>query len=117
MKQAVDLSIRIPEWEAPGETRCRVSGLERAVAWDGRYAQVGEVEPGDVEPLIFPIEERTDVVHIQKQRFTLVRKGNEVVSIDPAGRYCPLYQRQHYRDDAPRWRKVERVISHEEFAW
>ena len=60
---------------------------------------------------------RTDVVHIEKQRFTQVRKGHEVVSIDPPGRYCPLYQRQHYRDSTPRWRKITRFISDERIEW
>ena len=117
VKQPVDLSIRIPEWVAPGETRCQVNGKERALGWDGRYAQVGEVKPGGVTTLSFPIFERTDIVHIEKQRFTLVRKGNEVVSIDPPGRYCPLYRRQHFRDDTPRWRKVTRFISREQIEW
>ena len=100
VKQPVELSVRIPEWVAPGDTRCRVNDGERSVSWDGRYAQVGLVQPSDVVTLTFPIAERTDVVHIEKQRFTLVRKGNDVVSIDPPGRYYPLYQRQHYRDGA-----------------
>ena len=117
VKQLVDLAVRIPEWVAPAETRCQVNGAERELGWDGRYVQVGAVQPGDVATLSFPIFERTDVVHIEKQRFTLVRKGNEVVSIEPPGRYYPLYQRQHYREDAPRWRKVSRFISDESVAW
>jgi DUF1680 family protein len=117
VKQPVDLSIRIPEWVTPGETRCQVSGDERELEWDERYAQVGALKPGDVATLSFPIFERTDVVHIEKERFTLVRKGNEVVSIEPSGRYYPLYQRQHYREDTPRWRKVSRFISDEGVKW
>ena len=65
----------------------------------------------------FPIFERTDVVHIEKQRFTLVRKGNDVVSIEPPGRYGPLYQRQRYRDTTRRWREVTRFVSHENIDW
>ena len=117
IKQPVDLSLRIPEWVALGETRCQVNAGERSLGWDGRYAQVGEVKPGDLVTLTFPIFERTDVVDIEKERFTLVRKGNEVVYIDPPGRTCPLYQRQHYRDDTPRWRNVTRFVSGEDIAW
>ena len=117
VKQAVDLAVRIPEWVAQGETRCEVNGEERRVSWDGRYARFGSVKPGDVATLSFPIGERTDVVHIEKQRFTLVRKGTEVVSIDPPGRFHPLYQRQHYRDGATRWRTIGRFVSHETINW
>ena len=117
VKHAVDLSVRIPEWVAPGETRCQINGEDRELGWDGRYAQVGAVKPADVAVLTFPIFERTEVVHIEKERFTLVRKGNEVVSIDPPGRYCPLYQRQHYREGTPRWRKVTRFVSNERIDW
>jgi hypothetical protein len=116
VKRPVDLSIRIPEWVAPAETRCQVNGKERELGWDGRYAQVGETKPGDVATLCFPICERTDVVHIEKQRFTLLRRGNEVVSIEPPGRYHPLYQRQHYRKNTPRWRKLTRFVGNEESA-
>ena len=71
------------------------------------------LSPGDAVILTFPIIKRTDQAHIEKRPYTLVRKGNEVISIDPPGRYCPLYQRQHYSDDAPRWRRVMRFVSDE----
>ena len=55
----------------------------------------------------FPIEEKTENIWIEKDRYTVVRKGSEVVSIDPPGRYCPLYQRGHYRQDRTLWQKRE----------
>jgi hypothetical protein len=116
VKKAVDLSVRIPEWVKPGETQCQVNGQERTLGWDGRYAKVGGVKPGDVAKLSFPIFERTDKVWIEKKQYTLIRKGNEVVSIDPPGVYHPLYQRAHYRQNEPRMRKVTRFVSHESIA-
>ena len=116
-KEAVDLELRIPEWVTPGETRCQVNGEERRLGWDGRYAQVGQLKPSDTATLTFPISERTDVIHIEKQPYTLVRKGNEVVSIDPPGRYYPLYQRDHYRQEIARMRKVERFIPKQQVDW
>jgi len=105
--------VRIPEWVKPGETRCQVNGQDRELGWDGRYAKVGSVKPSDVAKLTFPIFERTDKVWIEKREYTVVRKGNEVVSIDPPGVYHPLYRRQHYRQDEPRMRKVTRFVSEE----
>ena len=117
VKQPLDLSIRIPEWVRSGDVRVRVSGGDRDVSWDGRYAGVGAVKPGDLVKMTFPIEERTDTVWIEKERYTLVRKGNDVVAIDPPGRYCPLYQREHYRAGTTRWRKAERFVSEEAIHW
>jgi hypothetical protein len=114
IKKPVELAIRIPEWVKPEQARCQVDGQERTLGWDGRYAKIGKVNPGNVVALTFPIHERTDKVWIEKQAYTLVRKGNDVVSIDPPGVYCPYYQRQHYRQDVPRMKKVTRFVSSEE---
>lgn len=117
VKEAVSLTIRIPEWVTPSETRCQVNDRERTITWDGRYAQVGSVKPKDNVLLSFPIHERKDVVHIEKQKFMLIRKGNEVVYISPPGHFCPLYQREHYRDNTPRYKKVSRFVSYEDIEW
>jgi len=111
VKKAVDLSVRIPEWVKPAQTRCQVDGRERTLGWDGRYAKVGSVKPGEVAKLTFPIVQRTDKVWIEKQQYTLIRKGNEVVSIDPPGIYHPFYRRDHYRQNRARMRKVTRFVS------
>ena len=116
-KVDADLAIRIPEWVAPGQAACAVNGARRELAWDGRYAQVGTVGTSDRVTLTFPIGERTDVVYVEKHRYVLTRRGNDVVDIDPPGRYCPLYQRRHYRDGEPRLRAVTRFVSSENVEW
>jgi hypothetical protein len=88
-----------------------VNGQDRTPSWQGRYAKVGDVKPGERVSLTFPIFERTDKVWIEKREYTVIRKGNDVVSIDPPGVYHPLYQRQHYRQNEPRMRKVTRFVS------
>ena len=87
------------------------------LAWDGRYARVGRVGGSDRVTLTFPIRERTDVVYVEKHRYVLTRRGNDVVDIDPPGRYCPVYQRRHYRDGQPRLRAVTRFVSSENVDW
>ena len=114
IKEPVELSVRIPEWVTPSQVRVQVNGEDRRVGWEGRYAQVGAVKPGDVASLTFPIAERTDTVWIEKREYELVRKGNEVVAIAPPGEVCPLYQRDHYRENTTRWRKIERFVSNEQ---
>ena len=117
VKQDCDLSVRIPEWVKPEEVACRVDDVERPLGWKGRYAQVGHVGESHVAALTFPVAERVDRVYIQKQRYTLTRKGNEVVSIHPGGQYLPLYQRDHYRHRDVRWRRIERFVPEKSLYW
>lgn len=113
VKQPLNVSIRIPEWVTPEQTRCHVDAEERTLGWNGRYALVGNVEKGSTVKLTFPISERTDEVWIEKRLYKIVRKGNDVVSIDPPGVQLPIYQREYYRADKPRMRTVTRFVSAE----
>ena len=117
VKQPVELAVRIPEWVRPAEARAEVNGEARAVSWDGRYARLGAVRPGETATVTFPLPERTDLVGIQKRTYTLVRRGNDVVDIFPRGRYYPFYRREHYRSGQTRWRKLTRFVSNEQIAW
>ena len=65
----------------------------------------------------FPLPHRTDHVHIEKRPYTLKRRGNDVIAIDPPGRNLPLYQRQHYASGNPRFRRVERFIPERVVHW
>ncbi len=111
VKQGCDLSVRIPEWVTPAEVACQVNESRHSPQWEGRYARFGPVQPGDVAAMSFPMPLRTEDISVQGNYYKIVRKGNEVVTIDPAGRYCPLYQRAHYRANSTRWRKMPRFLS------
>lgn len=93
--------------------------LNRASRWADVESHIpfGKVRAGETVTLTFPIFERTDVVEILGVPYTLVRRGNDVVSIDPPGQYCPLYQRGHYRTGQTAYQKVTRFVSDEDFAW
>ncbi len=111
VKKACDLSIRIPEWVKPEEVQCKVNGKKQTVTFDGRYASLGDVKAKDVVRMIFPIFERTDKVNIVGKAYTIIRKGNDVVHIDPPGKYNPYYQRDHYRRNKARMKSVERFVA------
>jgi hypothetical protein len=113
VKLPLELSMRIPEWVTPEEAHCHVDGQERKLGWRGRYAFVGNVDKGNVVQLTFPIAERSDDVWIEKRLYRILRRGNEVVSIDPPGVHFPLYQRDYYRNDKVRMRTVTRFVSAE----
>ena len=78
---------------------------------------VGKVVPNDVVTLSFPIFERTDQVRIQGKDYTLIRRGNDVVHIDPPGKYCPLYQREKYRENKVHTKKVQRFVANQQIDW
>jgi len=63
------------------------------------------------------IAERVVEVDIEKQHYLLTLKGNEVVDIDPPGRFCPYYERDAYRENVVRWRKATRFVGDEEIYW
>ena len=111
VKHNCRLSVRIPEWVRPERTDCTVEGKPRGLGWAGRYAQVGEVEAGDVVSLTFPIAERTVREKLAGVDYTLIIKGNSVVFIDPPSKYYPFYQRAHYRENRVRWVKRTRFVS------
>ena len=111
VKQSCRLSVRIPEWVKREEAICSVEGQPRRVAWDRRYAQVGQVNAGDVVNLTFPIAERTVKERLAGVDYTMIIKGNSVVFIDPPSRYYPFYQRAHYRQNRVRWVKRMRFVS------
>ncbi|MBI2841969.1 MAG: glycoside hydrolase family 127 protein [Armatimonadetes bacterium] len=117
VKTRCDLSIRIPEWVQAKDVSCKVNGKDHPLSWNGRYAIVGKSRPGNVVTLRFPIFERTTTVHIQKKDYRLILKGNDVVHIDPEGKNCPLYQREHYRSSTPRMRKAQRFVADNLIQW
>jgi hypothetical protein len=118
IKRDLDLEVRIPEWVKPEEVQCEMAGARQTLSFDGRYAKVGSVKAGQTVVVRFPIVERTTTVKIQGAEYTLIRRGNDIVSIAPAGKYCPLYQnRGHYRLSRTLWKKGTCFVSDEEFSW
>jgi hypothetical protein len=111
IKQPCRLAARMPAWVTLSEVRCTVDGDERAIDYDGRYAGAGEVAPGQTVRYTMPLGERVERTTMRNEWYFLVRKGHDVVFIDPPGKLCPLYQRDHYRGGATLWRESPRFIS------
>jgi len=111
--------VRVPEWITSGspEVAARVNGAERSVHWEGRYLNIGPALPGSRMTVTFPIAERTVKETIGAVPYTLVIKGNTVVSIDPGGKNGPLYLRAHYHENQARWRTLSRFVPEEKIVW
>lgn len=114
-----DVLLRAPEWIQgnSNDIACQVNGVSRSLHWKGRYIRIGEVKQGDMIKVAFPVSERTISEKIGTAIYSLIVKGNTVVSIDPPGKNGPLYQRAKYRDDKVSWRTVNRFISDEAILW
>jgi hypothetical protein len=67
--------------------------------------------------LTFPISERTEKRRTEGFDYTFVIRGNDVVHVDPPGKYLPLYQRGEYRSGTPLDQKVTRFVSDQDVAW
>lgn len=113
LKRRCRVSIRIPDWVERRRVVVRVGEENRSVRWEGRYLNVGECVPQDKVSITFPIMERIVQEVIGGTPYTLTLKGNDVVLIDPPGRYCPLYQRAKYRKGQVLWKTSRRFLSEE----
>ena len=101
----------------PDQVECGVNGQGRLPEYRGRYALIGKTRKGDVVDISFPISERTVRTNIGGRPYELIIRGNEVVSIDPPGKYYPYYQRNHYREDQVRWKRRNRFVSDRLIQW
>lgn len=117
VKKQCDLRIRIPEWARPDDVSCSINSVEHPINFDGRYALIGKVHAKDAVSVSFPIAERIAKLDIEKHQYMVIARGNDVVRIEPPGKHCPLYLREHYRQDSTRWRKMERFVSNEAIQW
>lgn len=119
IKQNVSLKVRIAEWVKAEDVECTVNGkeIEAGIGMDGRYIQLGTVSKGDEVIVQFPIYERTETVIVEKQKYTIILRGNDVVAIDPPGTNGPLYQKGHYRTGETLWKKTTRFVADKEIKW
>ena len=90
-----NISVRAPEWvgSSNGALSCRVNSTPRKISWNGRYVHTGKAAPGDTVEITFPISNRTVEETVGGVPYTLVIRGNNVISISPPGKHYPFYNR------------------------
>jgi hypothetical protein len=119
-KDCRTVKVRAPEWVSSGNPAltCTLNGSARQLRWEGRYVSIGAVARGDKAEVKFPIAERTVREKIGPETYTLIFKGNTVVSIDPAGKNGALYaDRGKYRGSTISWNNVERFVPEQQLNW
>jgi DUF1680 family protein len=117
IKATPAVAMRIPQWADRDRVTCKMNGTGRDFAWSEDYVEVRDLNAGDVVTVEFPIREETTFSVIGDKPFKLTLKGNTVVDIDPEGKLCPLYQRDHYKHDRAPMKKVSRFVSKENILW
>lgn len=135
VKDANHVAVRIPQGTDRQQVACDVnSDRRRSPAWTGDYVEIGELSPGDVITIAFPVETKTVFAPIGRIPYKLTMRGNTVVDIDPrswtrvhcpvydqtireSGELCPLYRRDQYKRDKAPMKTIERFVSNETIQW
>jgi hypothetical protein len=94
IKDAPTVAVQMPEWCDVASVRASVDGETRRTLIDGRSVQIGWLEPGYEVTLEFPVPGETIHRVIGEIPYKLVRRGANIVSIDPPGIAYPLYEDQ-----------------------
>ena len=133
VKEAKSVAVRIPQWTDREKVDCALNGKKQQFAWSGNYVEIKGLKAGDAVTVEFPMREESLFREIGRIPYKLTLKGNTVVDIDPKswdrvndgvynelvsdGELCPLYQRDHYRQDKAPMKKLPRFVSNEIIKW
>jgi hypothetical protein len=118
VKEAKRVAVRIPSWTDHTKVTCKVNGNEWAYRWSGNYVEMNGLKPGDMAAIEYPMKTETIFRVIgPDQVYKLQIKGYTVVDIDPKGTICPLYQRDHLKQDKAPLKQVARFVSGENLQW
>jgi len=136
VKQASEVTVRLPEGTERQRTNCDVNGQMREPARSGNCVEVKPVKPGDKITVTFPIEEETLSPVIGRCHYRVAMKGNTVVALrptekaegrqyerhlsyadGPGAELAPLYQRDRYTHDEAPMERVTRFASESAIRW
>jgi hypothetical protein len=120
LKQAASaVALRLPEGASPSTPglRLEVDGTARRATARNGWLETGPCRPGDTVTLRYPIREHAIRELLCDSIYALIVRGTTVVDIDPRGRTCPIYLRDHYRNPVTRWRSIRRYVPKERIEW
>jgi len=92
-----ELRLRIPSWvpfEKVQITRKKgVNGeTRRADDWVSPFVRIFGLEEGEIVEIAFPVREQKSTEVAWDREFTVQWRGDNVISIEPQGKYYPLYK-------------------------
>lgn len=114
-----NMSIRMPEWIQTNskDVVCKIKNDQTLFTWSGKYINLCNLKKGQMLTITFPISETVVKQKLAGTDYTFGVKGNTVISVEPTGKYCPLYQRDQYRQSQTKWRKIQRFVPDETIEW
>ena len=110
VKKDIRLMLRLPGWVDAQKASCIVNDRIINSTMDGRYLKAEKLKKGDRVTLEFPIPEKTEDIIVEKHKYRVTLRGNDVVYIDPPGKNKPIYQKDHYRKGRTLWKKIIRFV-------
>ena len=103
-KRAGRYMLRFPEWTERGSVKLTLNGEARPIIFGGSgnsYACADGILPGDTIALEYKLISFTQTAQIRPFNrepldYTFKWLGNSVVSVEPQGKYLPVFGREIY---------------------
>ena len=100
MKKVLPLYVRIPKWAPREQVRLQINGKSHEIIWGGtanQYVQITGAYPGDeivIQYLLVDFYQQVMVTPYghEPQEYRYHWIGNTVASVEPQGKYLPLYK-------------------------
>lgn len=100
LKRPGTVRVRIPDWVRDADVRLTADGRAIPTVWEdrpSRYVRANDLPAGSALSLAYPLREQTLTERLGGVLYTTQWKGDTVVSIDPAGRFIPVFQSSNQR--------------------
>ena len=127
-KVAREAWVRIPLWVDKKEVRCWAGPKEIRLPWYGNSIRAGELKPGDVLTISFPMTQTREQYTLASpypekgptnRTYTLKFKGNTLLESDPplAPEGYPFYRRDYLKANQTLRKTVVRYVSPLALKW
>jgi len=97
-KKVSFIYLRIPDWVEREKIQLSITDKDKKQnkqkEWAGEYLRINGLKEKSKVKVIFPIREAKISETIYGEKYTLEWRGDTVVSIMPAGKVFPFYQRK-----------------------
>ena len=85
--------MRVPGWAPRDQVKAYVQKKAHPLQWDGPYVVFDGVRKGQLLTVLFPLRVATMKETVYGVEYTERWRGNTIVSLAPAGRWIPMFQR------------------------
>lgn len=101
MRSGRPVRVRLPRSAAAASVRVQHNGAPATVPVREGYVSLPRAQPGDAVEVRFALDYSEEKFHLGYQSYRIRYRGDTVVSIEPPGKICPLYDRGWASQAAP----------------